>query len=895
MQKIINVWGAALVLLILLSPLVQAAWPIMQYDNQRAGKVSGDTPDTNHVYWKFNLGDRIRSAPVVDNNTVYITSEDGYLYAIDVNGTQNWKKQIALSATLEFTSSPVINGSTVYVASKDTNVYSLDADDGSTNWSYSAGGSIYSSPILYSDHLIFGSADGKVYDVNATTGNLKWSYNTGNAIWSSPALYNNYIYIGSDSKKVYQLDLSGSLINSYTTSGAIVSSPTIDVNGNVFIGSDDDYFYLLDTNLTYVNKYNLNDDVRISAAINGPEIFIGSDDGKLYSLDSNLSPNWYYDVGSALRSSPAVINDNILFGADNDVFYKFDLNTTRATSWSYTTGDAIHSSPAVDNKVIYVGSDDGYLYAFKDNQKPIADAGGPYADNYIGETINFDGSGSYDPDPADSVVSYNWSFGDGNFGTGMTPSHIYTTSGDFNVTLYVSDGNFDGTSDLTYATIKISNRPPVLSSGSVTPVGGPSTSTYTYSVTLTDPDNHAPALIYVNIDDANYTITTTDPTAIKLGRNYTYSTSSLAYGAHSYYFITQDPEGAWDTLDNNGTAYSGPDITFPPTVTIDTSGTTTTVTVNHTATFKGSATDSDGTVVLYEWDFDGNGTYDWNGTTGDTTHVYTSIGTYTARLRATDDKGATGTDTITINVIANAAPTANAGSDQTLSAGTNVELPGKGTDTDGTITLYEWDFDGDGTYDWNSTTTGITFRVYTDAGIYYAKLRVTDNDAATGTDTAKIEISTGGGGGGGDWTGPPSSDDTDDEETEPPTGTPTEEEIEEEPPESQDLSPNALDADEDSLTLNESGTANIASTETPGSLPMGQPISQPELQEEEETGSILDGLNTAAGTAFFVLGENSSILGLIILTVMVSYYVYKRAKNGRRKDLRWHAKKTSYD
>ena len=36
--------------------------------------------------------------------------------------------------------------------------------------------------------------------------------------------------------------------------------------------------------------------------------------------------------------------------------------------------------------------------------------------------------------------------------------------------------------------------------------------------------------------------------------------------------------------------------------------------VPFTATFTASAADSDGTVQKYEWDFDGDGTYDWNST-----------------------------------------------------------------------------------------------------------------------------------------------------------------------------------------------------------------------------------------------------------------------------------------
>ncbi len=52
-------------------------------------------------------------------------------------------------------------------------------------------------------------------------------------------------------------------------------------------------------------------------------------------------------------------------------------------------------------------------------------------------TIDFDGSGSDDPDG--SIVSYDWDFGDGTFGTGVAPSHTYAAAGSYDVSLTVTD------------------------------------------------------------------------------------------------------------------------------------------------------------------------------------------------------------------------------------------------------------------------------------------------------------------------------------------------------------------------------------------------------------------------------------------------------------------------
>jgi len=57
------------------------------------------------------------------------------------------------------------------------------------------------------------------------------------------------------------------------------------------------------------------------------------------------------------------------------------------------------------------------------NNPPVAVAGGPYL-GFLGEEIQFDGSGSYDID--NDIESYHWNFGDGTTGSGVSPIHIYT-------------------------------------------------------------------------------------------------------------------------------------------------------------------------------------------------------------------------------------------------------------------------------------------------------------------------------------------------------------------------------------------------------------------------------------------------------------------------------------
>ncbi|MCH7479293.1 MAG: hypothetical protein IIA14_14485, partial [SAR324 cluster bacterium] len=110
----------------------------------------------------------------------------------------------------------------------------------------------------------------------------------------------------------------------------------------------------------------------------------------------------------------------------------------------------------------------------------------------------------------------------------------------------------------------------------------------------------------------------------------------------------------------------------------------------------GSATDSDGTVTSTLWtQVSGPVPATIASPAGTNTNVtdLTTAGTYTFRLTATDNVGATGSDDVIVNVTGtpNQAPTANAGTDLTIALPTtSAALFGSATDTDGTVASTLW-------------------------------------------------------------------------------------------------------------------------------------------------------------------------------------------------------------
>ena len=68
-----------------------------------------------------------------------------------------------------------------------------------------------------------------------------------------------------------------------------------------------------------------------------------------------------------------------------------------------------------------------------------------------------------------------------------------------------------------------------------------------------------------------------------------------------------------------------------------------------------------------------------------------------------------------------------------------VSFNGTATD-DGTIVLWEWDFEGDGTFDFSSPTSPATSHTYVDGGVFAAALRVTDDEGKSSRDNVEIYV-----------------------------------------------------------------------------------------------------------------------------------------------------------
>lgn len=162
-----------------------------------------------------------------------------------------------------------------------------------------------------------------------------------------------------------------------------------------------------------------------------------------------------------------------------------------------------------------------------------------------------------------------------------------------------------------------------------------------------------------------------------------------------------------------------------------------------TVNFSGDFFDPvDGQVANYQWDFDNDGTFDFfSESTASNSYTYNKEGIYTAVFKVVDTDNSTAQDTVTITVEASA-PTVDASAyPDSGQAPLNVRLYATGSDSDGSIVLYEWDYTDDGVVDWMNASLGEVYHIYDSPGDYTARVYVTDNDGLKTSGTVTVEVS----------------------------------------------------------------------------------------------------------------------------------------------------------
>ena len=326
-----------------------------------------------------------------------------------------------------------------------------------------------------------------------------------------------------------------------------------------------------------------------------------------------------------------------------------------------------------------------------------------------------------------------------NFGGAATNQTLSTGGTDLSTSVTL---NLTGTFTITLSATSCETTPPPISitlnvNANISPsatIDTPSTpqsiqtgQSVSFTGSGNDTDGHTPLTYnwdFGNSGAANSTLE--DPGSVTFAEP----------GTYTVIFTVTDSLGA-ETRDTQTITVVD---NIAPTASIDTPNTPQSIQASQSVSFTGSGSDTDGnTPLTYNWDFNGGAA---NSTLEDPGNVtFAASGTYTVTFTVTDSLGASTSDTQTITVVDNTAPTASIDTPntaQSIQTGQSVSFTGSGTDAnDNTPLTYNWDFNGAAA---NSTLEDPGNVTFAEPGTYTVTFTVTDSLGASTSATQTITV-----------------------------------------------------------------------------------------------------------------------------------------------------------
>lgn len=480
----------------------------------------------------------------------------------------------------------------------------------------------------------------------------------------------------------------------------------------------------------------------------------------------NQTPNASFTANPQSGLAPLDVDVNATNSIDSD-------GTIASYSWNWgdgtpngsgVTASHQYSNPGNYTIVLTVTDNDGatdnasvaIVATSESNQPPNASFTASPTSGTAPLNVNVNGSGSTDSDG--TIASYSWNWGDGSSaGSGANASHQYGNEGSYTITLTVTDD--DGATDTATTMITVSeeggggggsNMLPTAQAYASSYVPGTNTATFVGTNSF-DPDGSIVSWEWDFNNNGVYDA---------VGSTVTFTTSVA--GTYIVILRVTDDDGDTDTDSVSFTRASNGDISFYPssnfTVSDDNnpgqkyvqlvngSAPVTLTHYPHSGDMEQSGspwTPLPTRINRFEWDFEGDGTYDvvYNTPTPAdfVQHTYTAVGAYTVKLRVRSVDGQAEVTDMTLYVVSdNDAPVASftavpASGLFPLDVEVNASAS---TDSDGTIVSYSWNW-GDGTPNGSGVTASHT---YSTPGNYTITLTVTDNEGGIDTDSEGILV-----------------------------------------------------------------------------------------------------------------------------------------------------------
>jgi PKD repeat protein len=440
------------------------------------GKLYAINPN-GMLRWEISFPTPPQTPAIGPDNTIYVPTYSNGIYALNPDGTEKWRFFIegmdGISAITVGDDGVIYFP--VYVSTDRTyRLYSLNPN-GSEKWVVLGPRGGLQPPAIGIDGTIYMVWQGFQNLTDEQRGILRAYNPDGTAKWSKPLEFaasapaigpegNIYVvagvntYFGTLRYLITFAPDGTKLWNSTQWEYGSLFTPVITAEANIII-ADRWSVVCGESSGTYVwcpwsqiRIYNPQGEILNTI---GPSEFLKVETQPIIDREGNIF------IGRTIYQRTGVLPTPVKWKLDS-------IDSSGTVNWSFETSlNSNLISPTIGKHgSLYVvrgesqGIADTYkfiLYAFQpteENQTPTASFNWTPEEPDANEEINFDASGSDDPDG--EILAYNWDFDDGSTAQGKIVKHTYENIGDYSVTMTVTDD--ENASDTESKTISVSAK-----------------------------------------------------------------------------------------------------------------------------------------------------------------------------------------------------------------------------------------------------------------------------------------------------------------------------------------------------------------------------------------------------------------------------------------------------
>ncbi len=226
------------------------------YISSSDGRVYALAVSTFTRRWESErLADKLWTSPVVVGDTLYVTAFDGVIYALSAETGETLDRVFELEAG--FATSPVVHGGIIYAGSFDGHLYAIDIDSGESVWRVpqggAAGGWFWADPIYHEGIVYAGCLDGTLYALDPETGQQLWDFDAGSPIVAPPVVEDDHglLLVASESGSIYFFDVDAAPGGESTPLKTVsvdagIRSAFCAADGFVYVRGEDNVIYVVD-------------------------------------------------------------------------------------------------------------------------------------------------------------------------------------------------------------------------------------------------------------------------------------------------------------------------------------------------------------------------------------------------------------------------------------------------------------------------------------------------------------------------------------------------------------------------------------------------------------------------------------------------------------------------